>query len=200
MAFASSVRPCSPSVDLRLVGNKRSKVMGERTVLESLQIRERRAKETVRSHLLHVLEIRCGLKAPADIVSAIEDCANPEMLWRWADAAWKVRSYDEFRAVMPSHAGSDSPYGIHSTDEHSDVLKRWGRRVSHQVLAWLAEARAEALRTALLRVLEKRCKAPIPNDLAEIIQVTQDTGLLLRWLDAAAEASTLDEFRAAMRL
>jgi hypothetical protein len=64
-------------------------------------------------------------------------------------------------------------------------------------LEWQAIAELKTRRANLLRALEKRCKAPVPNDLAEAIQATQDMSLLLQWLDAAAEASTFDEFRAA---
>jgi len=65
--------------------------------------------------------------------------------------------------------------------------------VSQQVV----ERQAEALRTALLRLLEKRGKAPVPRDLTEDIRVTRDLRVLLHWIDAAAEANGFDEFRAA---
>ncbi len=85
------------------------------------------------------------------------------------------------------------------------ALEEWNVKVSQQVLEWQAEARAEALAEAevktrqadLLRLLEKRCKAPVPSDLAVTIQATQDSSLLVRWFDAAVEASTFDEFRGA---
>jgi hypothetical protein len=48
-----------------------------------------------------------------------------------------------------------------------------------------------------VRVLEKRIKGPVPSDLAAAIEATQDRNLLLRWFDAAVEANTFDEFRAA---
>jgi hypothetical protein len=66
-------------------------------------------------------------------------------------------------------------------------------RESQQVLEWQAEAR----RADLLRVLAKRCKAPVPSDLAAAIQATQDRDLLSRWFDAALEVNTFDDFRAA---
>jgi hypothetical protein len=68
-------------------------------------------------------------------------------------------------------------------------------RESQQVLEWQAEAR----RADLLHVLEARCKAPVPSDLAEVIEATHDMNLLLSWFDAAVEANTFDEFRAAMQ-
>ena len=75
------------------------------------------------------------------------------------------------------------------------ALEGWNVRVSQQVLEWQAEVQ----RANLLRMLEKRCKGPVPGDLAEAIQATQDMGLLSRWFDTALEANTFDEFRAAMR-
>jgi hypothetical protein len=68
-------------------------------------------------------------------------------------------------------------------------------REFQQVLEWQAEAR----RADLLRFLEKRCKGPVPSDVAEAIEATRDMNTLLRWVDAAAEASSYDDFRAAMQ-
>jgi hypothetical protein len=91
------------------------------------------------------------------------------------------------------------------------ALGGWNVKVSQQVLEWQAEARAEGRaegraeaevqnqRTTVLRVLEKRCKAAVPKDLIELIQATQDLGVLVRWLDAAVDATTFDEFRAAIQ-
>jgi hypothetical protein len=85
--------------------------------------------------------------------------------------------------------------GMDVWGEWKKALEGWNVRVSQQVLEWKAEARREDL----LRLLEKRCKAPIPSDLTEVIQATVDMSLLLRWFDAAAEVNTFDEFRAAMQ-
>ena len=79
------------------------------------------------------------------------------------------------------------------------ALEDWNLKVSEQVLEWQAEARAEAevktRRAVLVRLLEKRCKASVPNDLALAIQTTTDMNLLAIWFDAAAETSSYDEFR-----
>src|SRR5262249_2636837 len=83
--------------------------------------------------------------------------------------------------------------------EWKQAREGWNGRESQQVLEWQAEAKVETRRADLLRALEKRCKAPVPSDLAEAIQATQDMNILLRWFDAALEASTFDEFRAAMQ-
>jgi hypothetical protein len=81
------------------------------------------------------------------------------------------------------------------------ALEGWNVRVSQQVLEWQNEARVEAelktRRTDLLRVLEKHCKSKVPSDLVEAVQATQDMSLLSRWFDAALEANTFDDFRAA---
>jgi hypothetical protein len=73
------------------------------------------------------------------------------------------------------------------------ALEGWNVLVSKQVLEWQAIAELKNQRANLVRVLEKRCKAPLPTDLAEAIQATQDMNLLLRWFDAALEANTFDE-------
>jgi hypothetical protein len=90
--------------------------------------------------------------------------------------------------------------------ELPDVQVQWGRalegwnvRESQLVLEWQAEARVENQRANVLRLLEKRCKGPVPSDLAQAVQAAQDMDLLLRWFDVAAEASSFDEFRAAMQ-
>jgi hypothetical protein len=82
-------------------------------------------------------------------------------------------------------------------EEWKRALEGWNVRESQQVLEWQAEAEVRTRREVLLRLLEKRCKAPAPSDLAEAIQATQDMNLLLLWFDAAAEANTFDDFRAA---
>jgi hypothetical protein len=80
------------------------------------------------------------------------------------------------------------------------ALEGWNVRVSQQVLEWQAEAELNTQRRNLVRLLEKRCKASVPSDLVETIQATQDMSLLVRWFDAAAEATTIDEFRAVTQL
>jgi hypothetical protein len=82
-------------------------------------------------------------------------------------------------------------------EEWKKSLEGWNVRESQQVREWQAEARVEHQRANVLRLLEKRCKAPVPSDLAEAIRVTQDLDLLSRWFDATAEANTFDDSRAA---
>jgi hypothetical protein len=79
------------------------------------------------------------------------------------------------------------------------ALEGWNVRVSQQVLEWQNEAILETRRADILRLLAKRCKAPVPADLATVIEATQDMNLLLLWLDATTEASNFDEFRAAIQ-
>src|SRR5205809_6395627 len=83
--------------------------------------------------------------------------------------------------------------------EWKKALEGWNVRESQQVLEWQAEGEVRGRRADILRLLEKRCKAPVPSDLAEAIEATQDLDLLLRWFDAAVEADTFDDFRAATR-
>ena len=76
-------------------------------------------------------------------------------------------------------------------------------RVSQQVQEWQSEGRVEGelkrQRMNLLRLLEMRGKGPVPKDLMDPIQTTEDMDLLSRWFDAAAEANSLDDFRAAVQ-
>jgi hypothetical protein len=84
------------------------------------------------------------------------------------------------------------------------ALEGWNVRVSQQVLEWQNEARTEAelktRRADLLLALETRGKGPVPSDLAETIQTTEDMHLLSRWFRAALEVNSFDEFRAAVQL
>jgi hypothetical protein len=88
-------------------------------------------------------------------------------------------------------------------DEWRRALEGWNVRVSQQVLEWQAEARAEAelkrLRTDVLRALERRCKAPVPADIAQAVQATTDLNTLSRWFDAAIDAASYDDYRAAIK-
>ena len=76
-------------------------------------------------------------------------------------------------------------------------------RVSQQLQEWQDEARVEGelktRRADVLRLLEKRGKGPVPKDLMDAIQATEDMALLMRWFDAAAEANSLDDFRVAVQ-
>jgi hypothetical protein len=79
--------------------------------------------------------------------------------------------------------------------EWKQALEGWNVRVSQQVLEWQAETR----RADVLRLLEKRLKMPVPDDLVEAIQATEDMSVLVRWFDSAVEANSFEEFRAAMQ-
>lgn len=77
-------------------------------------------------------------------------------------------------------------------------------RFSPQVQEWrnegYVEGELQALRANLLLVLKKCvCKGPVPSDLTEAIQASRDLGLLIHWFDAALDAKTVEEFRAAMQ-
>jgi hypothetical protein len=82
-------------------------------------------------------------------------------------------------------------------------LEGWNVEQSQQVLEWqaiaeergLARGRAEAKMEALLRVLSERTQEAVPTDVKQAIRATEDFEQLDRWLDAAAEASSMAEFR-----
>jgi hypothetical protein len=78
-------------------------------------------------------------------------------------------------------------------------LEGWNVEQSQQVLEWQAaaakRARTDAKVEYVLRVLRKRTQEVVPTDVQEAIRATEDFDQLDRWLDAAAEASSLAEFR-----
>lgn len=79
------------------------------------------------------------------------------------------------------------------------ALEGWNVRVSRQLQEWQNEAELKRQKANLLRALEKCGKGPVPNDLRETIQQTEDMTLLSHWFDAALEANSLDEFRTAVQ-
>jgi hypothetical protein len=79
------------------------------------------------------------------------------------------------------------------------ALEGWNVRVSQQVQEWQNEAAVKTQQSNVLRLLEKRCKAPVPRDLATLIEKTQDIHQLEALVDAAALANTFDDFRSAIQ-
>jgi hypothetical protein len=78
-------------------------------------------------------------------------------------------------------------------------LEGWNVEQSLQVLEWQADAakraKSEAKSEDLLRVLRKRFPPAIPADIEGAILAASDVDQLNRWLDDAATASTLAQFR-----
>ena len=70
---------------------------------------------------------------------------------------------------------------------------------SKQVLEWQAEAlqrgRAEGKVEAVLRLLQRRTGKVVPPSLAATIRRTTDLATLYQWVDTAADATSLKEFR-----
>jgi hypothetical protein len=87
---------------------------------------------------------------------------------------------------------------------HKDLwktrLEGLNMRVSKQVLEWQEEARIEALRKTLLRLLGLRYGRPIPRDVSGAVGELTEEEDLSRWLDAFATAASLAEFRDAVGL
>lgn len=75
------------------------------------------------------------------------------------------------------------------------ALEEWNVEQSQQVLEWQATAAKRTKIDSVLRVLRKRTQADVPADVEQAICATDDFDQLDRWLDAAAEASSLAEFR-----
>jgi hypothetical protein len=102
------------------------------------------------------------------------------------------------RALRHGRTRREFYLGVHA--QWKQALEGWNMRVSQQVLEWQTEAKVEHQQANVLRLFEKPCKTPVPNDLVEAIHATQDMTILSRWFDAAAEVNTQDEFRAATQL
>jgi hypothetical protein len=121
-------------------------------------------------------------------------------------AEWKALAQAEFNVGRRSDYGGLALVFAELTDGRplwKRALEGWNVEQSQQVLEWQAVAekrglvrgRAEAKVEALLRVLHKRTQEAVPTDVQEAIRATEDFDQLDRWLDAAAEASSLAEFR-----
>ncbi len=82
-------------------------------------------------------------------------------------------------------------------------LEGWMVKESQVINGWLREGeRKGELRQAredLLEVVRDKYQVPVPEDIQLAVQGTNDTNMLRRWLLAAAKASTLEQFRTAMR-
>lgn len=67
------------------------------------------------------------------------------------------------------------------------------------VQEWQRAARLQGQRDMLLRVLERRFRLPIPEDLASAVMDLGDVDDLDRCLDAALAADSLEAFREAVQ-
>jgi hypothetical protein len=76
--------------------------------------------------------------------------------------------------------------------QESQVISGWMDRGKNQGVL-------ERGREDLLLVVQRRLASPVPEDLRLAIEGTNDPDVLRRWLGAALDAATLEQFRAAMR-
>jgi hypothetical protein len=84
------------------------------------------------------------------------------------------------------------------------ILGDWDVKESQVIKEWTEQARAEEkilnLRASVARALDRRFPGPLPEDLLAAIVAATDPDELSLWFDAALTASSLDDFRAAVRL
>jgi len=80
------------------------------------------------------------------------------------------------------------------------ALEGWNVQQSIQVLEWQAEGEKKGMAESILRVLRRRSSSEIPPDVEVAIRRTQDQALLDSWLDMAATATSIDEFRQSAKL
>ena len=85
--------------------------------------------------------------------------------------------------------------------KESQVIKEWQEQARAEGLALgFEKGRIQTLRDNIIHALQRRFPTPLPADLVAAMVAATDPEELSRWLDAAWTASSLDDFRAAMRL
>src|SRR5207237_6634505 len=78
-------------------------------------------------------------------------------------------------------------------------LEGWEVRESQYSKSYEVKGEVKRARTDLLRLLQSRLGAPIPEPLRLAIEGTNDLGILDRWFDTALTAASWEEFQAAMQ-
>jgi len=81
--------------------------------------------------------------------------------------------------------------------------KGWEIQESQYIKGWLNEGEQKGLvkarRTDLLKLLRAKLRDPVPEEVSLAVEGTNDPDTLDRWFDAALQAGTWADFRAAMR-
>jgi hypothetical protein len=80
------------------------------------------------------------------------------------------------------------------------ALEEWNMQRSEQVLEWQQQARIETMRANLLKALQVRLHAEVPEDLVSAVEAMTDLGELSRWFELALTADSLDAFRARVQV
>jgi hypothetical protein len=83
--------------------------------------------------------------------------------------------------------------------EWRQALEGWNMTESQVVLEWLRAGEVAAKRADVLRLLQLRFAIPVPADITEQVKAASDLNQLSHWFDTAAQAPSLDAFRAAMK-
>jgi hypothetical protein len=65
-------------------------------------------------------------------------------------------------------------------------------------MEWQEQGRKKEQRRSLLQVLQRRFPGAVPADLAAAIAELDDSDELVRWLDEAVTAPSLDAFRSSI--
>jgi hypothetical protein len=79
------------------------------------------------------------------------------------------------------------------------ALKEWEMKEAQLLSQFQTEGKLMAMRANLLRLLELRCKKPVPADLAAAIEAKTDMDELARWFDAAVACTSYKAFREAVQ-
>jgi len=82
-------------------------------------------------------------------------------------------------------------------------LEGWEMKESQYIKGWLNQGKVQGVvergRSDLLKLLRAKLHDPVPEEVRLAIEGTNDPGTLDRWYDAALQAGTWPDFRAAMR-
>ena len=83
------------------------------------------------------------------------------------------------------------------------AMEGWDMKESQYIRGWLNEGKMEGAvkrgRKDLLKLLRGKLRDPVPDEVSLAVEGTNDLDTLDRWFDAALQAGTWADFRAAMK-
>jgi hypothetical protein len=127
---------------------------------------------------------------------------KPKLIERWTKAAERELVLDR-RAAYRDWAlvfAELSPEQVN----WQQALEGWQMQESQVIRGWInrgkEQGNVERGRADVLRLIRKRLADPVPEALRLAVEGTNDLVTLERWFDAAIEAKTLADLRAAMKL
>jgi hypothetical protein len=139
--------------------------------------------------------LRVGLTDRRPALGISEQCLkngdDPATMKRWLELAGPEKAPDRRAdaALAELFAGA-----VGRREAWSKALEAFKMNESPVPREWRAEAYRKGEANSVIRVLQRR-GIVLPEELSTRIRACADSKQLERWLDAAAVATTLDEFR-----